>query len=219
MDFVCARRFVPVIGLVGGVGSGKSSLARELARRGRVEIVDGDQAGHDVLTRPEVKERIRRQFGESVLTAAGEIDRGKMARLVFGDSAECRRHRKVLEDIVHPEIRKELERQIAAARGSSQCEAVLLDAAVLFEAGWSDLCDAVVFVDAPLGERLQRVAAGRGWSERDLALREASQWPLQQKQARSQFTIENSGAFPEAVGRLEGILEQVLKNRTTDVPP
>jgi dephospho-CoA kinase len=207
-------QFVPVIGIVGGVGSGKSALARRLAASGdgpggKFVVIDGDEVGHHVLREPQVKEEIRNRFGDSVFDERGEVIRSALGRRVFGPAAAHREARTELEKIVHPRIGTAFAEQIAAARASGDVTAVLLDAAVLLEAGWKDQCDAVVFVDAPDRHRLERVAAGRGWNEEELRKRESSQLPLEAKRHAADYVVENSGSLDEAAARLERVVSQI----------
>jgi dephospho-CoA kinase len=212
-------RTVPVLGLVGGVGSGKSFVAAGLAARRRVAVIAADPIGHDVLKGPEVKARLRRAFGPEVFTPEGEIDRPKLGALVFGDEPETQVRRKQLEDITHPEITREVQRQIANLRGQPGLEAIVIDAALLLEAGWRRLCDRVVFVESRESDRQQRVALARGWSPGELARREASQWSLERKRAACDGVVTNSGST-QAVDELERLLDSWLdEQNTTHSPP
>lgn len=202
------RKIVPVIGLVGGVGSGKSSVAKWVASHGNVTVISGDDAGHQVLRTADIKNQLRQQFGNSIFDEQGEVARGKLAELVFGFSLERRQARTQLEKIVHPAIRRLLSQQISEIRHSNSFEAILLDAAVLFEAGWNDLCDAVVYIDVPREDRLKRVES-RGWTEQNLDDREASQLPLEKKRLASTDVIDNRGPVAEAGSRLQKILERI----------
>ena len=106
--------------------------------------------------------------------------------------------------ILHPRMRKTFEKAIARAGRRGQHQAVVLDAAILFEAGWNALCDRVVFVDAPRDLRLARLAAGRGWSAEKLAARESAQWPVDQKRRSADVILTNEGdveALAPAVAR------------------
>jgi dephospho-CoA kinase len=197
--------------LVGGVGSGKSTLARRAAERYGVAVIDADAAGHRALVDPEVKARIRQRFGDQVFDAQAEVDRSRLARVVFGASPEHAVAKFDLEAITHPVIRRELEQRIADAQASA-APAVLLDAAVLFEAHWQDACDAIVFVDTPEPLRKARVAA-RGWSEAEWAKREASQLPLDEKRRRADALIDNSGALDSAADELAATIERLCHIR------
>lgn len=200
------REHVPVVGLVGGVGSGKSSIARLLADSEAIALIDGDRAGHFVLQQPDVIHELREQFGDEILDESQQIRRSALAGLVFGPGEENRRAKDQLERIVHPRIREVLIREIEAARSRTETRAILLDAAVLFEAGWNDLCQAVVYIDTPRPLRLERVRAGRGWNEAELDRREASQLPLQIKRRRANLVIDNSGVPERAAAELSRYL-------------
>ena len=215
---------VPVIGLVGGVGSGKSSVARAAAEMVRssdthshlvstpeIVLVSGDEAGHAALGQADVRRRIRERFGDSVFDLGGEVDRSALGKLVFGPSAEHQQARQILEAIVHPEIHHCLKRQIEEARARPGVRAILLDAAVLLEAGWTDICDAVVFVDTPEEQRLQRVISGRGWTADQLRRREASQWPLDRKRSAANHVIPNNGDLGRAAGELWKLIERLAE--------
>lgn len=205
--------FVPVIGLVGGLGSGKSAVARWLGERKRVLIIDGDVVGHRVLQEKEVQFWLRSRFGDAVFDREGNVDRKALGRKVFGTTPDLVAARVDLESTVHPRIRKEMSRQIVTARSSGNIEAILLDAAVLLEAGWDDLCDAVVFVDAPEECRHERIVRNRGWTEEDLDRREASQLSLEAKRAKADFQIDNSGDFSVAGNELEQIVAEVARRQ------
>jgi dephospho-CoA kinase len=200
-----------VIGLVGGVGCGKSHLARLLHEKHPIEIVEGDKAGHLVLAEPSVKESLRKAFGECVFTSKGEVDRHQIGRLVFGSGPEQKAARKKLEQIVHPRISEILARQVALARSRSDVEAVILDAAILLEAGWRHICDVIVFIDAPFEIRLARVAKSRGWNREQLRSREESQFPLDRKRKEADCVVDNSGDEQVALLQLETMYSRVVR--------
>ena len=202
--------FVPVIGIIGGVGSGKSSIAQWLSDKHRIITVDGDQAGHEVLTFPSVKSQIKSRFSQSVFDDQGRVIRRALAGEIFGTNPHQHQARIDLERIVHSKIRGILETKVIEVKESSTtAEAVILDAAVLFEARWHDLCDAVVFVDTPYQQRLERIAESRGWSEDELAIRESSQMSLKEKRDRADFVVDNSGTLPNSGFQFEQILLQI----------
>ncbi len=188
-------------------------MARWLGARRDIVVVDADDIGHRVLEDDPVKQQIRQRFGDLVLDEKGEVNRAALGRHVFGSAAEVRQARSDLEKIVHPRIRVSLERMIREARASGEIEAIILDAAVLLEAGWDELCDAVVFVDAGYRQRLERVAESRGWDEQEFALRESSQLSLVAKQAASDETIKNFDTIGEAGARLEQLLGRITSNQ------
>lgn len=186
-----------VIGLVGGVASGKSLVAAEFVRLGAA-VLDGDRAGHDVLRLPEVRDQLVARWGPGILGADGEVARPAVAAKVFGTTDEARAERAFLEGVTHPRIGQLLLERLQAI-GRAKPPAVVLDAPLMLEAGWDRFCDQIVFVDAPAHQRLQR-ALGRGWRAEDFAAREAAQESLDRKRARADVVIDNSGS-PAETGR------------------
>ena len=178
-----------VIGIIGGVASGKSLAAQIFADLG-AEVLSGDQIGHEVLGDPEVTAAARDRWGETILDGAGQIDRSRLAAIVFrdGDENELR----FLENLTHPHIAHRLQEAIddLSARG---VRAVVLDAAVLLKAGWDEMCDGIVFLDTPLEIR-QAFALNKGWDETELARRESNQFPLDVKRSRADWILDNSGS-------------------------
>jgi len=202
---------VPMIGIVGGIGSGKSTLTNALQQIFRCHRLDADQAGHRVLRRAEIKQKLIERFGKEIMESGGEngtagarigeIRRSSLAALVFGESDEQRRNRKSLEQIVHPAIHQDLLDERQAHLDAQDCDLLLLDAALLLEAGWAELCDAVIFLDVPKCIRLERVKE-RGWTEEELDRREASQLSLEQKRNAADFILDQSGSLDDSVSRL-----------------
>jgi dephospho-CoA kinase len=174
-----------IVALVGGGGSGKSAAAAEFARGGAV-VIDGDALGHQALRDPGARDAVAARFGPGVLDGEGQIDRRKLGAIVFAEP----QRRKELEEIVHPLILARIEDIIAQARRDG-APAVVLDAAVLLEAGWKRAVSKLVFVEAPDDVRLQRVRS-RGWSEDEWRRREAAQMPLTQKREKADHVLDNS---------------------------
>ncbi len=142
---------IPVIGLIGGIGGGKSAVARLLADRGSA-VIDADAVGHALLEDPAIRARIEERFGAGVLEASPAADgavprvsRRALAGIVFADASALRD----LEAILHPAMRDHFLRSITRLVRDGGRPCVVLDAAVLLEVGWDDLCDRIIFVDAP----------------------------------------------------------------------
>ena len=191
---MAAKRTLRVVGLLGGVASGKSLVARQLGELGAGSL-DGDAAGHEVLRVLEIEELARRRWGDEVFGPDGHVYRPALARIVFAPTPEGRRELEYLEQITHPKIETLLRRDAArlAAEGYS---VAVLDAPVMLKAGWDRLCDRIVYVDVPEQVRRQR-AQLRGWSQEDFMAREAAQEPLSVKRDRADTVIDNSST-PEA---------------------
>ncbi|QDU37124.1 Dephospho-CoA kinase [Maioricimonas rarisocia] len=191
----------PVVGLIGGIGSGKSALARWVAGQRNVRILDADSAGHRALQNEAVRQRLCERFGEEILDETGVVSRPQLAAIVFGITPEHRQHRETLEQIVHPVIREDIRAQLQQAAADPAVELILLDAALLLEAGWNELCDAVVFVDTPRTIRQQRVQSNRNWSEDELQRREANQRSVTEKRAAADAVVDNSRSIEVAGGQ------------------
>ncbi len=198
---------IPIAGIVGGIGSGKSSVVR-LVHGLRLFVVDADRIGHELLSVDLIRDSIVAVFGVRVLDAAGEIDRHRLATEVFGESSDHQSRRTQLNEIMHPAIRAEIREQIG--HHPNHAEAVILDAALLLEAGWADECDAVIFIDSPLAIRQQRVAETRGWTAEEHRRREACQWSLEKKRKFADFTVDNSGSPEFAAVKMEHILREII---------
>lgn len=199
-----------VIGLAGGIGSGKSEVARAFARLGCV-VADSDKAAREALDRPDVRATLARWWGNEIIGADGRVDRKRVAALVFADPAERAR----LEGLVHPIVRQGRAELIAQARVAG-APAVIVDAPLLFEAGLDAECDAVVFVHAPRELRLERVRVARGWDEEELGRREKVQLPLDEKRERSDHEIVNDAGADRLTAEARRILDQILACRRGD---
>jgi dephospho-CoA kinase len=187
-----------------------------------VLVVEGDSAGQRALERDDIRYQIRKRFGDEVLATNGSVRRDRLARLVFGDDAAHRAARHDLEAITHPAIAADLRSQLDQARRNPDLDIVLLDAAVLLEAGWNSLCDALVYIDAPDEQRTARVAAGRRWSSDELQSREASQLPLERKRAAADCVIDNSGPLEAGGQQLLKFIRRrfhILPDRTLPTTP
>lgn len=174
-----------IFGIIGGIGSGKSTAA-SLFRQCGVPVIDADMIGHGILLLQEVKEVVRQRWGESVFDTSGAIDRRKLAAAVFTDANE----REYLQSLTHPLIAAEVQRQRETYRqsGAAMC---LLDAPLLLESNWDKEIDGIIFVDAPPEVRRSRVLA-RGWTEQEWQRREAAQLPVEEKRRRSNIVLDNS---------------------------
>ena len=184
-----------MVGLIGGIGSGKSQVAAAFARHG-ARVISGDQLGHEALRQPDTIARVVARFGPEVLDGRGNVDRRRLGALVFADPAR----RRALEDLVFPWIERRFAEEVAAARADPGVRVIVFDAAVLLEAGWNRWCDAVIYVHAPRDVRLDRLARQRGWTAKEVEARESAQLPLTEKVTRADYAVDNSGP-PEELDR------------------
>jgi dephospho-CoA kinase len=198
-----------VIGVVGGVASGKSLIADHLRRRG-AHVLDGDRLGHDALLEPEVQRALRTEWGDRVFRVDGTVDRGDISRIVFAPPPEGPAALAFLEGLLHPRIGARLRQQIMRQREEKTVPVMVLDAAVMFKAGWDRLCDHILFVDAPRHLRLDR-ARRRGWSAEQFAAREAVQVPVAEKRRRADIIIDNSGSVSHALQQVDAAWRALIE--------
>jgi dephospho-CoA kinase len=180
-----------VIGLTGGIGAGKSAVAAILAGLG-ARVIDADRIGHEVY-RPgsEGFARVVEAFGPGVVAADGTIDRRALGALVFADPAARAR----LNAIVHPLIAAEIGRQIAAEPAGGG--PLVVEAAVLLEAGWRPLVERVWVVSVDRETAIARVTASRGMSRPEVERRLEAQMPDAERRRRADLVIDNNGSPAE----------------------
>ncbi|MGA2581833.1 MAG: dephospho-CoA kinase [Tepidisphaeraceae bacterium] len=177
----------PIIGIVGGIGSGKTFVARAFGELGCV-FIDSDELVHRAYEDPAIQQEIRNVWGAAVFDSQGQVNRSALGKLVFADPTQRTR----LEAILHPYIARLRDQIMEDAADQPQVPAFIWDAPLLIEAGLSSQCDAVVFVDAPLELRIARVAQSRGWDSAELLKREKLQLPLDKKKEIADYVIDNT---------------------------
>lgn len=200
------KRGLPVIGIVGGIGAGKSALAAMLRDLGCV-VSDSDAHARVAFAEEGAQRAMRERWGARAC-AGGDIrapvDRAAVGRIVFEDAGE----RAWLESVIHPRIHAMREAQFAAAPAGTR--ALAIDAPLLQESGLAPSCDVIVFVDAPRPAREARVAASRGWSAAELGRRESAQWPLDRKRAGAHHVLRNDGDPESLRAQVRHLLDQVI---------
>lgn len=217
----------PVVGIVGGIGAGKSALTRFAAEQMPLAVVDGDVVGHEALRVPELKTRVVEAFSgilsdPSTLLVDGEINRKVLGALIWGSDPVSRQRRSTLEKIVHPWMVERFKTLFAQHRQSGQCDVIIFDAAILLEAGWDQLCDSIFYIETTDASRLERVQQQRSWNNEQLRIREESQWPLETKKSRAKLIINNnqplSLAGRDFVQALQQLAARSSKPASSHVP-
>lgn len=199
------RGHIRVIGVTGGIASGKSSIAVFFKERG-VTVIDADQLARDAV-QPGSRgiEQIKAAFGDEVLAEDGSLHRKKLASLVF--ASEDKRHQ--LEEILHPEIRRLAEEQIATAVAEGH-KIVVYMAPLLIEAGAADRVDEIWVVTVRPDIQLERLMRRDGISRDEALSIIAAQMPLAEKERHGKIVIDNSGTPRETRGILENIWEREI---------
>jgi dephospho-CoA kinase len=191
----------PVLGLIGGIGAGKSTAARCFAARGGF-VIDADKLGHVALEVPDVKRRLTERWGERVRNPDGTANRRAIAGIVFDTPTE----RTWLEGVVFPVIGELAKAEIRRVESDPAARFVVLDAAVLLEAGWGAMCDKIVYLDAPRELRLMRLTTRSHWTDADLTAREAAQWPAERKKQHADAVVTNDGSPEQLQAKLDALL-------------
>lgn len=193
------------MGLAGGVGSGKSTVARimeDLAGG----VISSDSLAQLEIDSPDIRDTLARWWGARMLAGDGTIDRKQVASLVFADPAQ--RHR--LEALVHPRVAIRRADQMAELDAQPRIRFLVIDSPLLYETDLDLMCDAVVFVDADAGLREERSEKLRGWPDGEMARREKSQQPLDNKRARADYICQNNSNLADLRNQVESIVNQIL---------
>jgi len=199
------RKASLVVGLLGGIASGKSLVAAQFAQLG-CAVVDADAIVHELLRKPAIRRAIRERFGDAVMDASGEVDRRALAERVFSSREDLQ----ALDGIVHPETCRRIEAAVAKAR-RGRAAAVILDAPLILEKGLDNLCDYLVYIRVPDEVRRRRAARNRGWAASEVARREASQISLKTKQKRADYVIDNRTSPEHTFEQVRTILSHMVK--------
>ena len=199
-------RNIPLIGIVGGIGSGKSTVAREFGKLG-CAVIDADEMVHTLLEDPSVKNEVIGLLGPTILDPAGRIDRWRIGQLVFAD-----RHKlAALNAIIHPRVLGRTEAMIAQYRKDGGVAAIVLDIPLLIEVGWADRCDRVLFVDCALDRRIERAGRNGTLTEQDIKIRENFQISLDEKARLADNTIDNNSELSTLVSQIKTIFSEITK--------
>lgn len=204
----------PIIGIAGGIGSGKTFVAQLFGELGCL-VISSDEQVREAYRDSRVVAILRQWWGDDVLSISGEINKRVVAGKVFGQPGERRR----LERLLHPMVNEARERVMIKAMDDPQVLAFIWDTPLLFETGLNEKCDAVVFVDAPQSLRLARVQASRRWDAGELARRENSQMALDIKRNLSQYAVENAAEADVVRRQVSAVLSQILERSVGKLDP
>ncbi|MCF6148887.1 MAG: dephospho-CoA kinase [Candidatus Kuenenia sp.] len=182
-----------IIGITGGISSGKSTITRMLASMG-AEHIDADEMCHRLFLRDDVKKKIIDIFGQAVKDNYGEIDRNQLAAIVFQNKDSLDN----LCSILHPIVIKQIYAKIDAVEHRGRRHSIVIDAALLEESGLSVICDYIVFVNAGKDQRVKRSQIARHWREGELERRESFQMDLEEKKNKADYIIDNNFSVDNA---------------------
>jgi dephospho-CoA kinase len=197
-----------VIGLTGGIGTGKSEVTRQLGALGAA-VIDADRVGHEAyVPGSESWRQVVEVFGDDILRTDGEIDRQKLGAIVFSDPDQLAR----LNGIMHPRMAGIVAGRLEELRGQGT-EVAVVEAALLFEAGWDSLVDEVWVTDSPVEVVIQRLQARNGMSPEEVLKRMDSQMDREERLGRAQVVVDNTGDMAALEETVNGLWETRVKGR------
>ena len=195
----------PVIGILGGIGSGKSAVAAEFAKLG-CAVIDADKIAHELLDEPSVKKEVICSFSQAILDHTGKINRKKLADAVFADGDKLL----TLNRILHPLVLAQVERLIERYNRQQQVKAIVLDMPLLVEVGWDKRCDRLIFVNCDRKKRLKRAKKMGLFDENQLKVRENFQISLDKKATIADNTIDNNSGFSALARQVADIFSYIV---------
>ena len=194
-----------VIGLAGAIGSGKSTVAGELAKLG-CAVIDADVLNHEILQETPVREQLQQWWGRAITDEHGQIDREALGRIVFNDPSQLKK----LTDLVHPLIERRQAQLMAEYQGNPGIKAIVLDIPLLFEVGQNRLCDAVVFVQVDENLRTERLGK-RGSDPEQTKKAENLQFALDMKAKMSDYKVQNNSSIPCLAMQIARLLSALMQ--------
>ncbi len=198
----------PVIGILGGICSGKSTVAAAFANLG-CAVIDADAIAHELLRTGDVYGLVVNSFGEEILNEAGEIDRHKLAGLVFCDEKKLA----LLNNLVHPSVLRRVERLIAEYDDDPKVKAIVVDMPLLLEVGWAKKCDKLIFVDCADEKRAERAKKAGFGGENQLKIRENFQISMDRKKAIADNVIDNNSDVSALTGQVAEIFSNIVDDK------
>lgn len=204
----------PIIGVVGGIGAGKSLVARAFGELGCL-VIDADEQIGRAYQRDDVRRTLRQWWGEQAVSPDGAVNRPFIAQRVFTCDGERRR----LESLLHPIIADMRRQAMEAAASDPRVVAFVWDAPLLIEAGLHRECDAIVFVDAPDKLRRQRVLQSRLWNADEWERREKTQLPLDKKRRLANYVVTNAAGADDVRRQVREVLFRILHGKGGNRPP
>lgn len=196
-----------IIGITGGIGTGKSTILHLLENRYGAYIVEADRLAH-TLMQPglPVYEELVRCFGAGILAADGRVDRGVLGGLVFGDEAKLNR----LNQIVHPAVKEHITKDIFDKKTEGAVKLYVIEAALLLEDGYQAICDEIWYIYTEKEERIRRLITGRGGTREKWEAVIENQSPEEFYMKNSSYIVKNDGDFQKTVDIVNDLLCQTI---------
>ena len=202
------KQRIKVIGITGGIASGKSTIAAMLESLG-ADLIDADKICHELINTKEIALEITKRWGSHLQDNHGRIKRDALAEIVFSQEKEI----SALNSIIHPKAIKQIKSEIAKFHSDVATEAIVLDAALLVESNLVDICDIVLFVESDEDRCKERVQSSRKWPLDEIEKREKFQGLLQQKRGISDVIINNNNSKKDTLNQIKDFWSQFITKK------
>ena len=202
------KQRIKVIGITGGIASGKSTIAEMLESLG-ANLIDADKICHELINTKDIALEITKRWGKHIQDNHGKIKRDELAEIVFSDRKEV----SALNSIIHPEAIKQIKNRIAKLHVEASTKAIVLDAALLVESNLIDICDIMLFVDTKKNTCKTRVQNSRKWPLDEITKREKFQDLLHQKREIADVVINNNNSKKDTLNQVRDFWCQFITKK------
>ncbi|MGR3303132.1 MAG: dephospho-CoA kinase [Candidatus Scalindua sp.] len=202
------KQRIKVIGITGGIASGKSTIAKMLESLG-ASVINADKICHQIINTKSMSQKIIERWGEHIQDKNGRIERRKLGEIVFADKKELT----ALNKIIHPEAIKQIKNRIAKLSNESTTVAIVLDAALLVESNLIDICDVTLFVNTRKNTCKARVKNSRKWPSGEITKREKFQGSLREKREIADIIICNNQSQPDTLKQVKNFWHQFITKK------
>ena len=199
---------IKVIGITGGIASGKSTIAGMLESLG-ADVIDADKICHQLINTKDIAHEITKRWGNHIQDKYGKIKRHALAEIVFSEREEV----SALNSIIHPKAIKEIKSRIAKLQADAATKAIVLDAALVVESNLIDICDIILFVDTKKNRCNTRVQNSRKWPLDEITKREKFQGLLQQKREIADVVINNNHSKEDTLYQVKDFWYQFITKK------
>jgi len=193
------------VGLTGSIGTGKSTVS-EIFKQLGAYVIDADKVVHNLLKKDEIKRKLAYLLGKEIFNENGEIDRKKVASIIFKNPEK----KKEIEKIIHPEVRKEIKNFINEIEKKDKNAVIIAEIPLLIEGGLYKDYDKIIVVYAPENLQIERLVK-KGFTKDDALSRIKSQMPIKEKLKYADIIIENTGSLEELKNKVEKIYNELKK--------
>jgi dephospho-CoA kinase len=196
-----------IIGILGGIGCGKSTVAGFFGKLG-CGVIDADKIAHEALEKPKIKKELQKLFGNGIIDIDGKIDHWKVAEIAFKSPAKVAQ----LNRITHPPVLAQIEQLIEEYNRQPRIKAIVLDVPLLAEIDWTKRCDKLIFVECDRKKRLQRPRKNGFFDEERIKIREKFQISLDRKKKIAEYIVDNNVDLTGVERQIAEIFSNIMEN-------